>query len=400
MNTTTSIKPGRYHIYVEGESGERFDERKGTNLILDNFLNRMATENPLSIIASAFAGDGKPSPTATMYTYSDTITASQSGTTITASAPFFNSGMVGKGIHFETDTTDTYNCKIVSFTSTTEVEVNTTNTVASDSFAIWNTDMIELNNDISMGFDARQTVTSSITNESLPDAIVMNYSLRYNFARRDYNAESPIVVNEIGLGTASNNLGIMFYLDSDVSIPANFRLVVNYELSVVIGGIKSVAPITLSGSSASFANANSFITNANDGGGITPKHATKGVNLTSIEGFIFPWFAGTYYVAAAAENLTYSLALKTIPTNFTLATYLNTSFAPQQWVKTYTTTAAWTGGIYTLRNIVVREGTLLSSTINYRYDTGTNVAVTSPEDSLSITFTWTWTRSLPAISSL
>lgn len=120
-----------------------FDSGFCKNIIQDKFFANLGAATPYSIAtnicgaaqsgvtASATnmtAGSGNTNP---LRVDSTPTTLSQSGTTVTASASFFTSGMVGRLLVFGAAGAGNNPCYITGFTSGTQVTVSTTATVSS-----------------------------------------------------------------------------------------------------------------------------------------------------------------------------------------------------------------------------------------------------------------------------
>ena len=422
MSYTTNIKNGRYKVYVE--NGDVVQEVEGHNLILDNFMDKLLGVSPLDNLLYVQGGDGKPTPTSTMYEDSGVITATQSLTVVTSSAPFFNAGMEGKTIHFELDTDNDYDCKIVTFNSTTEVIVNTSNTVAIDTFAVWNTDHTELDSlhstsDLVHNSSQGSRTISSFTHTEFenPSRIEFDWSILYAFKRRDY-VTPDITVNEIGIGPSPTDLCVKFYLDSDVVIPQNYTLYVNYDFSISLTGIRN----------GDWTEVSNAITGANDPliGTFIKKQKTGEKasldyslrNNKSASAFIFPWTSNGF-----ETTFTYNV-FSCVPTTFTNSSNISqfakkayssnqlnsltssypNSLYPQQWVKIMSLSTI-TGSVYSYRYIVVGFANTLLINLDdeglyYIYDCGTETNVPNLEDTLDLVFTWTMTRGLPSLSEL
>jgi hypothetical protein len=99
------------------------------NLILDGGLDGINTQVWAAATTYCHAGSG----TNPFSLDSGTTTASQSGTTVTASAAIFAAGDVGRLIKFDSGE-EVY---VVTFTDTTHVEVNVSQSVAASEFTIW-----------------------------------------------------------------------------------------------------------------------------------------------------------------------------------------------------------------------------------------------------------------------
>lgn len=138
------------------------------NLLTDGALNHLAAynfedqgdsiQNPRNYLAvGTGAGEVKRK--------SGAITASQTGTTVTANAAFFEAADVGREIVFANGSY----AKITAFTSTTIVEVGTSQAVAAQAFEVWYVNLTALYTEVERennagGFAASYTI-SQVGNE-------------------------------------------------------------------------------------------------------------------------------------------------------------------------------------------------------------------------------------------
>jgi len=151
------------------------------NLILDNgmrFLTEDSSDRFEEIINNFAYGSGS----AANRTDSSSTTASQSGTTVTSNANFFDSGMVNDIIEWDTGET----ARISSFTSETQVEVVTSQTVPSGEFATWDVNRGSLETFIdrtdnsfeSISFSQNASGVATWTAESDSPAVTGSHTVR------------------------------------------------------------------------------------------------------------------------------------------------------------------------------------------------------------------------------
>jgi len=199
------------------------------NLILDQGLNLVASTKILSCFTYCCYGDGT-TPTARD---SGTITATRSGTTVTASAGFFEANDVGRLIKFDSDE-EAY---VTAFTSTTEITVSISGAVAASEFTIYYVDQIGLDNEEkrsnSYGGDGGDNGASFAVD-------TVTYKRTYIFTAQ----AGAYSVSEVGfsnLAAAANNLFSRFALPATVSLSNGQQLKVVYELDVALSPSSSTA---------------------------------------------------------------------------------------------------------------------------------------------------------------
>lgn len=161
------------------------------NLIMDNGLNALAKStnavNQSGFTAAARIGSGT---TPNKYA-SGAITFTQTGTTVTASAGFFTAGMVGMIFKYGSGSggAEYY---ITGFTSTTQVTVDTSATVAVPEVAtVWAVNQTALD---TLLYSSASYETSAGSCETTFSSNQVTYKRTINFAQQG----SPYNVNEIG----------------------------------------------------------------------------------------------------------------------------------------------------------------------------------------------------------
>lgn len=208
---------------IEIATGRIVSETKPQkNLILDSGLNQMAgSVVPGLTMADSFLTCRIGSGTTPTSTASGAVTFTQSGTTITASANFFTSGMAGMLFKYGSGTggAESY---ITVFTDATHVTVNVSATVASPTVAtVWAVNQIALT---TPSFSSTTYQTSGTSNQTTYAAPTMTHKRTFNFAAQvgSYN------VNEIGWSdTVGHQLfGRLVLGSTDVVPPTNFYQVV------------------------------------------------------------------------------------------------------------------------------------------------------------------------------
>lgn len=207
-----------------------FSTKPTHNLILDSGLNFVGTD------ANGWAGSFEYAAvgTGTNPTQRDssTITASRTGTTVTASAPFFEANDVGRLIRWD-DGTESY---VASFTSTTIVETVESGSVTGQEFTVWYVDDISLQTEVKRtntyqtGAGDCQTTYSGGSNE------VFEYKRTFLFSAE----VGSVTYNEIGWAPA--NTGDLFGRDlitGGVALVAGNILRAVMTLSITYAGIAS-----------------------------------------------------------------------------------------------------------------------------------------------------------------
>lgn len=218
----------------DARTGKVLKTQVRKNLVFDIGLNAMAQQGnavgvcqPAGVFTNAIVGSGNsPNQIA-----SGAVTFTQSGTTVTASAGFFTSGMVGAIFKYGTGTggAEYY---ITAFTDTTHVTVDTSATVITPTLAtIWMVQKTALDN-VSHAADSYQTLSGNCQT-TFAGATVTHQRI-FIIAEKP----SPYTVNEIGynaftIGTTTNTVAGRFVLASgDVVGTTNFYRV-TIQLAVV-----------------------------------------------------------------------------------------------------------------------------------------------------------------------
>lgn len=224
----TSILGVKYNISVlRAETGEIEEICDGHNLILDVGLDMWGTGRSASMTYYCAVGTG----TTPVERDSSTTTASRSGTTVTASAGFFEANDVGRLIKFDSGEED----YITTFTSTTEVETLGSGTIAASEFTIYYVDQTQL--------DAQSTRQNSFRtetgdNESTISAGIINHKRTHLFSA----VGAAITYNEIGW--SQNSTGNLFnraIISGGVSLAIGDQLIVTSNLELTQSPQTSIA---------------------------------------------------------------------------------------------------------------------------------------------------------------
>jgi hypothetical protein len=195
------------------------------NLILDVGLNGLAQDNSLSqssrpASASLFCMVG--SSNTPVKIASGAITFTQAGTTLTASAGFFTSSMVGSLFKWGTGSggVEVY---ITAFTDTTHVTVQTAATVAVPEVGVvWNVQQTGLQTHL---YTSNTYQTNSGDCQTTVTANSVTHQRTYIFPVQ----AAPYTVNEIGWNPATSTtrtMGRLVLTSSDIIGTSNFYVVV------------------------------------------------------------------------------------------------------------------------------------------------------------------------------
>jgi len=230
INQAASVN---YTIEVLNNNGEvvKTLPRKH-NLILDQGLDGIAVRTWESAALVAVVGTG----TTPVRRDSGATTLSRSGTTVTASASFFEAGDVGRLIKWDSGEES----KVTSFTSATEVVVADSGTIAADAATIWYVDQVGLATETKRVSGPLSAVTSFIRP-------VLKYTREFTFSAET----GTITYREIGWShttIAGNNLfGRDLLPGSGVTLTDTQQLRVTLELDIELSPTQPVAwtnPIT------------------------------------------------------------------------------------------------------------------------------------------------------------
>lgn len=193
------------------------------NLILNTGLNEVYNRKWCDLFLYAIAGTGT-TPTSED---SGATTASQSGTTVTASASFFEAGDVGNVVKWDSGE----EALITAYVSDTQVTVGTSQTVTSGAFTMYNTNQTGLVN------EQKRTNTYLTGSPNCMTTLVGNQVQ----ARRTYDFTAEVgTVNytEIGfswINTGANTTFSRILLPDPVQVLAGQQLRVVYELRITVG---------------------------------------------------------------------------------------------------------------------------------------------------------------------
>lgn len=212
---------GRLKVQVV-EAGRIVEDRPWqNNLILDLGLNEWAARETANLFTHAVAGTGN-TPTSDD---SGAVTASQSGTTVTASASFFDEDSVGKLIKWDSGE----ETRITGFTNDTTVTVADSQTVASDEFTLYRVNQTGLDTE-SKRSNTYLTGSSNCNTTVVGSVVTMKRTY-------DFSAESGSVnYAEVGFSwtaTAGGNLFSRILLSGGaVTVLSGQQLRLVYELAL------------------------------------------------------------------------------------------------------------------------------------------------------------------------
>lgn len=203
------------------------------NLLLDSGLDKIAT----NLIADCFkwctVGDG----TTPTNRDSSTTTASQSGTTVTTSGAFFESGDVGRLLKFDSGE-EAY---ITSFTSATVVEVSISRTVSASEFTVWYVDETGHGNQI-------KATNTYFTEGGACGTTVTATGLTHKRTFLFSTESGAVTYNEIGWSESNTvNLFGRDLIGGGVSLSAGQQLEVIVELIVALDPVNPTAVSDVSG---------------------------------------------------------------------------------------------------------------------------------------------------------
>lgn len=223
---------GRFKAQVVAPNGRIVEDRPWqNNLILDQGLNGLATRSWQASFAYCAAGTGN---TPTQYD-SGATTASQTTTTVTASANFFN-GLPANGVGMLIRWDSGETAKITAYTSPTQVTVSNSATVGSGLFTVYAV------NQTSLTTEARRS-TSYLTGAgncgtSIVDNII-TMKRTYEFAAvTDPGGEN---IAELGFSwdadddpDGNNLFSRVLIAGGAITVAQTFQLRVIYELAVTV----------------------------------------------------------------------------------------------------------------------------------------------------------------------
>lgn len=208
-------------FYVKRKGNKHFDLiADAHNLILDSGLDRYSTLASTELTEYCALGTG----TSPVSRDSSTITASQTGTTVTASAAFFEAGDVGRLLKFDSGE-EHY---ITTFNNTTEVIVATTASVSSAEFTIWYVDDIGLQTEVARTGTKR---TDTSDNETTFSANITTHKRTHLFPAE----VSAVTYNEVGWsdsGSVGNNLYNRLLIGGGVSLGIGDQALVVSNLEI------------------------------------------------------------------------------------------------------------------------------------------------------------------------
>jgi hypothetical protein len=361
------------------------------NLITDAGLNMIAAGTyGLGAVTRYlhFGTAGTPTP---VNRPAGVITMSQTGTTVTASAPFFEVGdaNVKRVMQLSNNTT----CRIIAFTSSTEVTVDTTASYTGLNAIIWNVDQPKLTqwsgvtgSLYNLGLETNHgTSRSAISDDSGDNVLISRWRTLY------FDSTSTRTITELGWSPVSTTNTDMFgkiILDSPIFVDVNERFIVKITLyqkfwtGVIPNGPIFNAEVTWSTAHlltvdlAYFNRIDSAGAEANTNSGYTsycadPKLDQLGIRFTNS--------AGQTVLSALSAS----------------AQYYTQPYG-RRWSPTYT---VMTNSMDELKSISL--GNVSGSTF---YSSGPIITWTTPQDKnnnikMAMTIRIYWDRSLPAFPS-
>jgi hypothetical protein len=217
-----------YQIEVLDASGKtvkRYPAKR--NLVLDQGLNNMATQDLHALTQNAAAGTG----TDPVKRDSGSTTFTRSGTTLTASGNFFVVGDVGRLFKFDTGE-EMY---ITAFTDAQNVTVNLSGAIAAAEGTVWYVNQVGLQTETKR---TSSLLSGSGNNQQTYVAGVWSIKRTFIFAAE----VAPVTYNEIGwshLASAGNNLFGRDIVSPGVSLIATQQLKVTCTLNIAYGPVVS-----------------------------------------------------------------------------------------------------------------------------------------------------------------
>ena len=422
------IYPGKYTISLINEFNEVEKTITGTNLVLNNLLDRMDTNKFGQLFGSAFIGNGRNHNDGVyekMFYHDSDVLASQDGNTVTSTGSFFTSGMVGETIHFDSEefeiNTSQHDCTITEFISDTEVNVNTTANLHNKKFTVWKTSLTELRSRIitETYFDSDFVRTIKVEHSAIdnPGYDKITYTFTWT-GKRKYEDDETIYVDEIGVGTAHNNLSAMFFINDIDSpnepfvVPPNYTLVIVYQISEYFdlrAGIWHNTDIEIDG-----ANDNLDDNQPKTAITHTPPILTI-MSSPSVQYVSEPSFGGT--VASGSNdsrslrvtghsvsnlrivsNYPHSGESHNIKTDYT--TYKNHTDYPQEWklIRDFEVSGFASTSLPQILKTIQIGNVITAWQHWFQYDFGDSLdieTVKNSEDRLYFTIEWNWGRVLP-----
>ena len=303
---------------------------------------------------------------------SGVITASQSGTTVTSSGAIFLSAQVGDLIKFDSGE-EHY---ITSFTSSTEVEVNISATVASTEFTIWNV------NRTALGSETALTATLNATSTWSESSGVITRTVTHIFPAQ-VAAEN---VAELGWGHENNaNIGSRVALGAPVALAIGEQLEVesNFEMRQTPRVATAIDPTSDEGAFAGDVKIEgigygNLDTNMDDG--LEPAKTWNSFIITDTAALNA--YGTVYYVGALGAANIKAMAMNASPTS-----------AP--WIREGVSVYSTSEANITIGSLGI-SGVTQSGGFNY---SGLRLLLTTPQakandQTLTLTFQCEWERNL------
>lgn len=209
-----------YRVAVMERGREVFSIPRKRNLLTDSGLEKPATVTWANCFRYAVVGTG----TNPVKRDSGAVTVSRAGSTLTASAGFFEAGDVGRLFKFDSGE----ECYITAFTDSQHVTSDISGTVAAAEGTVWYVNRTGLQT------EAKRTLTCANESGDNGRSLSVNtWTMKRTFI---FSAESgSITYNEIGwsdTGSAGNNLFGQDIISGGVSLSVGQQLKVVVELSI------------------------------------------------------------------------------------------------------------------------------------------------------------------------
>lgn len=188
-----------YQTFILNPDGSVAKENKRKrNLILDQGLDQISGGTWVSRFTNCVVGTG----TDPVKRDSASVTFTRAGTTVTASSNFFEAADVGRLLKFDSGE----EMKIVSFTSATEVTVDTSGALPASEGTIWYVNRTGLQTEVK-----RTSTTSTDTGANGTTFSVDTVEFKRTFI---FSAEAgPVTYREIGWSSSASAGGNLFGMD-------------------------------------------------------------------------------------------------------------------------------------------------------------------------------------------
>ena len=215
------VLQGRFKVQVV-EDGKVIEDRPfEKNLIMDLGMDNIASNEICDLFLSCSSGTG----TTAQKVDSGATTASRLGNTVTSSASFFGSGDVGKLIKWDSGE----EARITVYNSGTSVTVDTSGTIGSGAFTMWNVALTSL---ASYHADYSSYLTGSGNCGTSRSGSTLTHRRTF-----DFPAEAgSVAIEELSVAAAGggSNIFSRILLSSTVNLTIGQQLRVIYELDVTL----------------------------------------------------------------------------------------------------------------------------------------------------------------------